>query len=231
MSEETRHKCEQCIIRQFNAMRAMTHQELSKVSSSKEIRKIKKGDLIFKEGDALNGVFCVSRGISKLSKLSENGKSQIVKLAGKGEILGQRSLIAREEANLTAEAIDDMEICFISKEHILEPLNRNNEYSTEMLRHMANELKEADDVIVNMSHKSVKQRMAACILYMSDMYGSDSEGFLKLILSREDIADIVGTATESAIRMISDFKKLGLIKTSGKRIKIVDFRELQSMAQ
>lgn len=231
MNERAKSKCEQCIIRQFNAMRAMTREELSKVSQCKEVRTVKKGEIIFKEGDALNGVFCVNSGISKLSKLSENGKSQIVKLAGKGEILGQRSLIAREEANLTAEAIDDMEVCFISKEHILEPLDRNNEYSTEMLRHLANELKEADDVIVNMSHKSVKQRMAACILYMNDMYGSDSEGFLNLVLSREDIADIVGTATESAIRMISDFKKQGLINTMGKRIKIVDFRKLQSMAQ
>lgn len=231
MSDKAKNKCEQCIIRQFNSMRAMTHEELSNVSKSKEVRTIKKGELIFKEGDSLNGVFCVNSGISKLSKLSENGKSQIVKLAGKGEILGQRSLIAQEEANLTAVAIDDMEVCFISKEHILEPLNRNNEYSSEMLRHMANELKEADDVIVNMSHKSVKQRMAACLLYMSDMYGSDSEGYLNLILPREDIADIVGTATESAIRMISDLKKKGLITTSGKRIKILDIRKLQSMAQ
>lgn len=224
-------KCEQCIIRQFNSLRAMSKQELAAISESKSTKVIKKGELIFDEGDAINGVFCVRSGVSKLSKLSENGKSQIIKLAGKGELLGQRSLISKEHANLTAEALDDMEVCFISKEHIIDSLNQNNEFSNEVLRHMANDLKEADNVIVNMSHKSVRQRLAECLIYMHNIYGTDSDGFLKLVLSREDIADIVGTATESAIRMISEFKKENYIKTKGKRIAIVDLKVIERLAE
>ena len=87
---------------------------------------------------------------------------------------------------------------------------------------MAHDLKEADDVIVNMSQKTVKQRLAEALLYLRQNYGEDENGFLLLTLSRDDYANIVGAATESLIRMLSDFKKKGLIKTEGKKIGIVN---------
>ena len=94
---------------------------------------------------------------------------------------------------------------------------------------MAHDLKEADDVIVNMSQKTVKQRVAEAFLYLKNNFGEDADGFLNLTLSREDISNVVGTATESAIRIISDFKKQGLIHTSGKKIGIKDQKKLQDL--
>lgn len=222
-------RCENCIIRQFNSLRAMSKEELKKVSDSKTTREVKKGESIFEEGERLNGVFCVRNGVSKLSKLSANGKDQIVKLATKGEVLGQRSVIAGESANLSAIAINNMEVCFIPKESIENTLHKNPDFTFEVLRHMAHDLKEADDVIVNMSQKTVKQRMAEAFLYLKNTYGEDKDGFLSLVLSREDIAGVVGTAVESAIRIISEFKKKGYIKTSGKRIGIVEERKLKDL--
>ena len=219
-------RCENCIVRQFNALRAMSKEELKKVSDSKITKKIKKGEALFEEGDKLNGVFCVRNGISKLSKLSENGKDQIVKLATKGEVIGQRSVIAEECANLSATAVEDMEVCFIPKDSITSTLQNNPNFTLEVLRHMAHDLREADDVIVNMSQKTVKQRVAEAFLYLRNNFGEDDEGFLALTLSREDISNVVGTATESAIRIISEFKKKGLIHTSGKRIGIKDEKKL-----
>ena len=224
-------RCENCIIRQFNSLRAMNKEELKKVSDSKTVKKIKKGEVLFQEGEKLDGVFCVRNGVSKLSKLSENGKDQIVKLASKGEIMGQRSVIAEEFTNLSAVAVSDMEVCFISKEIISNTLNNNPNYAVEVLRHLAHDLKEADDVIVNMSQKTVKQRVAEAFIYLKNNFGEDEDGFLLLILSREDIANVVGTATESAIRIISEFKKKGLIRTSGKKIGIADEKKLQDLAE
>lgn len=224
-------RCENCIIRQFNSLRAMSKEELKTVSDSKILKKIKKGEALFQEGEKLDGVFCVRSGISKLSKLSENGKDQIVKLASKGEIMGQRSVIAEECTNLSAVAVSDMEVCFIPKEIISNTLNNNPNYAVEVLRHMAHDLKEADDVIVNMSQKTVKQRVAEAFLYLKNNFGEDKEGFLLLTLSREDIANVVGTATESAIRIISEFKKKGLIKTLGKKIGVADEKKLQDLAE
>lgn len=224
-------RCENCIIRQFNSLRAMSKEELKKVSDSKVTKKVKKGQPLFEEGEKLDGVFCVRNGVSKLSKLSANGKDQIVKFASKGEVIGQRSVIAEESVNLSARAVSDMEVCFIPKESIVNPLHTNPDFTLEVLRHMAHDLKEADDVIVNMSQKTVKQRMAEAFLYLKNNFGEDQDGFLILTLSREDIANVIGTATESCIRIISEFKKKGYLKTSGKKIGITAERKLQDLAE
>jgi len=231
MKDGIETRCEQCIVRQFNSLRAMSKEELKKVSDSKTSKIVKKGESIFEEGEKLNGVFCVRSGVSKLSKLSANGKDQIVKLATKGQVLGQRSVISEEVSNLSAKAVEDMEVCFIPKEEIVHTLNTNPNFAVEVLRHMAHDLKEADDVIVNMSQKTVKQRVAEAFLYMKKNFGTDDKGFLLLTLSREDIASVVGTATESCIRIISEFKKEKYIKTSGKQIGIINEKALQDMIE
>lgn len=224
-------KCESCIVRQFNSLRAMSKEELRRVSESKTTKSFKKGEALFEEGDRLDGVYCVRTGVTKLSKLSSNGKDQIVKLASKGEILGQRSVIAQECTNLSAVAMKDMDACFIPKENILQTLNTNPNFAIEVLRHMAHDLKEADDVIVNMSQKTVKQRVAEAFIYLRDSFGEDDNGFLLLTLSREDLSNVVGTATESTIRIISEFKKKGMIETEGKKIRIADLRRLTNLVQ
>jgi len=224
-------RCENCIIRQFSSLRAMTKEELKRVSDSKVSKTIKKGEAIFREGDKLDGVFCVRNGVSKLSKLSANGSNQIVKLASKGEVIGQRSVVAEEHVNLSATAVSDMEVCFIPKDGIVNTLHTNPNFTLEVLRHMAHDLKEADDVIVNMGQKNVKQRMAQAFLYLKNNFGQDEEGYLSVTLSREDISNVVGTALESCIRIISEFKKKGYLQTSGKKIKIADEKALRDLIE
>ena len=162
-----------------------------------------------------------------MSKLSANGKDQIVKLVVKGDLLGQRSLISEESTNLSAIALNDMELCFIPKREIYQDLKNNTGFSMTVLKDMAKDLKQADNIIVDMAQKSVKQRLAEALIYMYDNFGINEEGALSVILSREDYASIVGTATESAIRVLSQFKKDGLISTMGKKIVIEDLQGLK----
>lgn len=213
-------KCEQCIIKQFNSLKALTKDELVRISGCKTSRTIKKGEVIFEEGETLNGVYCIKDGICKLSKLSENGKDQIVKMVVKGQLLGQRSLIGEEASNLQATALNDMEVCFIPKSEIFADLQKNSKFSFEVLKDMAHDLRDSDDIIVNMAQKSVRQRLAETLVYINESFGTNPDGTLSVLLSREDYANIVGTATESAIRVLSQFKKEGLISTIGKYIKI-----------
>ncbi|WP_298894473.1 Crp/Fnr family transcriptional regulator [uncultured Psychroserpens sp.] len=220
-------KCEQCIIRQFNSLKALTREELVRISGCKTSRSIKKGEVIFEEGDAVNGVFCVKDGVCKLSKLSSNGKDHIVKLVVKGDLLGQRSLVGEESANLSAVALNDMEVCFIPKSEIMQDLQKNPKFTLDMLQQMAHDLKESDNVIVDMAQKSVKNRLADVLIYLNDNFGVDDDGFLAINLSREDYANVVGTATESAIRILSQFKKDGFISTQGKQIKIENLHKLK----
>ncbi|MFK7783117.1 Crp/Fnr family transcriptional regulator [Psychroserpens sp.] len=213
-------KCDQCIIRQFNSLKALTKEELVRISGCKTSKIIKKGETIFEEGDSVNGVFCIKDGVCKLSKLSANGKDQIVKLVVKGDLLGQRSLVGDESANLSAVALNDMEVCFIPKSEIMNDLQNNPKFTLDMLQQMAHDLKGSENVIVDMAQKSVKNRLADVLLYLDEHFGVDDEGYLTIALSREDYANIVGTATESAIRILSQFKKEGLISTKGKKIKL-----------
>ena len=220
-------KCEQCIIRQFNSLKALTKEELVRISACKTSKVVKKGETIFEEGESLKGVYCVRDGVCKLTKLSANGKDQIVRLVVKGELLGQRSLVGSDTTNLSAVALKDMEVCFIPRDEIINDLQKSRDFSMDMLQNMALDLRESDNIIVDMAQKSVKQRMAETLLHLQEKFGEDNNGMLDLVLSREDYANLVGTATESAIRILSQFKKEGLISTSGKQIKIEDINSLK----
>ncbi|WP_342454896.1 Crp/Fnr family transcriptional regulator [Tenacibaculum sp. L6] len=192
---------------------------------------MKKGEVLFDEGEYINGVFCIKDGVCKVSKMSDNGRDQIIHLIQKGDILGERSLINNEASNLKAIAINDMEVCFIPKDEIIRDLENNPLFSLDLLRKMANSLKKADDVIVDMAQKTVKQRLAATLLFLEAKFEKNDNGSIKVNLSREDIANIIGTATESAIRLLSEFKKKKMIDLQGKEIVILDVKALKDLSE
>lgn len=222
--------CNQCIVRQFSSLKALRKEELIKMANCKTSYTIKKGDPIFEEGDTVNGVYCVKEGVCKMTKLSDNGKDQIVKLAKPGELLGQRSLISEEAVNLSAIALEDMEVCFIPKSEIMGFFNENNQFSMNVMKTICEDLKDADDHMVNMAQKNVKQRLAETLLYLEENFGINEDNTLRLQLSREELAGIIGTATESCIRLLSEFKKLKLIELTGKKITLLDKIALKKIA-
>jgi CRP-like cAMP-binding protein len=224
-------KCDQCIVREFSSLKALGKDELLQMADCKTSYVIKKGEPIFEEGESVNGIFCVKDGICKLSKLSANGKDQIVKLVKPGELLGQRSLISDEPANLSAVALEDMEVCFIPKTEIMGFFNNNNQFSMNVMKTICGDLKEADDHMVSMAQKSVKERLAETLLYLEDTFGKNSDGSLHIQLSREELAGMIGTATESCIRLLSELNKIGIIDLTGKKITILDRNKLKRMAE
>ena len=223
-------KCEQCIVRQFSSLKSLNKEELLRMADCKTSYTIKKGEYIFEEGEITKGVFCVKDGICKLSKLSANGKDQIVKLVKPGELLGQRSMISEEPANLSAVALEDMEVCFIPKSEIMGFFNKNNEFSMNVMKTICGDLKESDDHIVSMAQKSVKERLAETLLYLEDTFGKNEDGTLYIQLSREELSGIIGTATESCIRLLSELNKMGLIELVGKKIAIINRNKLRKLA-
>jgi CRP/FNR family transcriptional regulator, polysaccharide utilization system transcription regulator len=202
----TMSKCEQCIVRQFSSLKALNKEELIKLANCKTSYTIKKGDTIFEEGETTNGVFCIKSGVCKMTKLSDNGKDQIIKLTKSGELLGQRSMISDQPANLSAIALDDMEVCFIPKSEILGFFNQNNQFSLNVMQSICGDLKDADDHMVNMAQKTVKQRLAETLLYLEEKFGVNEDKTLTIQLSRDELAGMIGTATESCIRLLSEFK-------------------------
>jgi CRP-like cAMP-binding protein len=223
-------KCEQCIVREFSSLKALNKDELIKLSDCKTSKIIKKGENIFEEGENVNGIFCIKDGICKLTKLSPNGKDHIVKLVSKGELLGQRSMISDEPANLSAVALEDMQVCYIPKAEILGFFDKNNQFSMNVMKTICGDLRLADDHMVNMAQKSVKERLAETLIYLHETFGANTDKTLKIQLSREELASMIGTATESCIRLLSDFNKLGLIELVGKKIVLKDINKLKKIA-
>lgn len=222
-------KCEQCIVREFSSLKALKKDELLRLADCKSSYTIKKGEAIFTEGENVQGIFCIKDGVCKMTKLSPNGNEQIVKLITKGELLGQRSMISEEPVNLSAVALEDMQVCFIPKTEVMKFFNENNSFSMNVMRTICGDLKEADDHLVAMAQKSVKQRLAETLIYLHDTFGLNEDKSLKIKLSREELAGMIGTATESCIRLLSEFNKSGLIALSGKKIILTNIEKLKKV--
>lgn len=222
-------KCDQCIVRELSSLKALSKEELVTLAGCKSTYTIRKGEPVFSEGENVNGIFCVREGVCKLTKLSANGNDQIVKLVAKGELLGQRSMISDEPVNLSAVALEDMTVCYIPKQEVMDFFNKNNRFSFQVMKTICGDLKEADDHLVTMAQKSVKQRLAETLVYLHENFGISQDNSLQLKLSREELAGMIGTATESCIRLLSEFNKAGYIALSGKKITILNINALRKI--
>ena len=223
--------CEHCFIKNDNEFATLILDQLEEFTSSKTTLNIKKGENIVTEGHVMNGIYCLKNGKCKLSKLNTNGKSQIVKFLRQGNILGQRSVLSEEPSGLTITALEDMQVCFIPKTKIIEAIKGNPTFSLQLMKNISHQLNEANESISMMAQKTVKERLANVLLKLYDIFGTDEEGFIDIKLTREEMANTIGTATESAIRLLSSFKAEGLLEVKGRRIKIVNLEALNQASQ
>ncbi len=223
--------CESCIIRKISPLNCLSIEELIRISKCKTSKKINKGEKLFKEGEILKGIYCVQDGFGRLSKLCENGKEQIIRFIVKGSLIGYRSLISEEPTNLSATASEDMFVCFIPKDEIIKDLMMNTSFNKSIFIEMSNNLKNSDNFILDITNKTLKQRLSETFLYLQTVFGSDKDGMINVSLSRSDYANFIGARTESLIRLVSKFKKEKIISTKGKRIKIEDFKQLKEMTK
>jgi CRP-like cAMP-binding protein len=219
--------CQQCIIKEFNSLRTLSSDELKCVSGHKDEVVFKKGDILFKEGTMLNGVYCIKEGKCKLTKLSPNGKEQIVKFIKSGDMLGYRSVLSDEPASLSVVALEDMSACFIPKQDIFDSIQDNKNFSKDMFKVVCHDLKDANSSVTNMAQKTVRERLADTLLFLDETFGEDEEGNINVQLSREEISNVIGTATESAIRLLSELNKDKVIVLKGKKIKILNKEALK----
>lgn len=224
-------KCRQCIVKRFNALKTLSQDELDKFSDHKTSLIIKKGENLMTEGNAINGLYCINNGKAKLTKLNTNGKEQIIKFIKGGDILGHRSILSEELVGLNAIALEDMHVCFIPKGDILDTIKENNNFSLQMMKNVSHQLNEANTSISQMAQKPVKDRLAETLLHLEGMFGVDNEGCIDVVLTREEIANTIGTATESAIRLLSNLKKDGVIDLLGKKIKVINQNALKNLSE
>ena len=214
--------CEKCLNKELNPFKCLHKDELSGFNLEKKILHIKKGQPLFVEGNLLNGIYCIRTGECKVSKLTPNGKDQIIRFIKKGEIVGHKSVMNNSSAKLSVSALEDMEVCFVPKSELLNLFSSNREFALELTRSICHSLDIANMTVATMAQKNVRERLAEFLLYFENMFGKDEEGFVAVKLTREEIANAIGTATESAIRLLSEFKRDGIIVLHGKKIKLLE---------
>lgn len=223
--------CNICKSRNFSVFNNLSTTELAHFNDHKSCIVYKKGQYIFHENGYPHGIYCVNAGKVKIVRTGKDGKDQIVRLARKGDILGYRALLGDSKYNGSAITLEDTNVCFISKTSFFNVIQSNRNLSSDIIKMLAGELGKAEQSITDISQKSVKERMAEALLLLKDTYGFEQDGAtIAVKLSREDIASLLGIATETAIRLLSVFKKNGVIEFVGKKIKILDIEQLLKAA-
>lgn len=223
--------CNHCAKRFTNIFCQAKYDSMQEINSEKICTQYKKGEYIFKEGTRPYGVFCVNRGKIKLSKQGDDGKEQITRLVKPGDPLGYRALLSGDLYSSSAISIEDSGVCFIPKELFLRILQNDSNLSLEMMKLLSDDLRKAELQITHLAQKPVRERVAEAILFIKETYGFAADGItIDAQFSREDIANIVGTSTETAIRLLSEFNKDKIIMLIGKKIQILDLNKLLKTA-
>lgn len=211
--------CKDCSFFSSSIFYSLQGEVLDKVSDSKRKNKYKKGQVIFYEGNYPMGVFCVSQGKVKVHKLGHDGKEQIVRLAREGDMLGYRSLLTNENYACTATALEDTVVCMFPKKEIFNALKASSDFSLQIVKLLSSDLKRAEYHLTEISQKSVRERLAEALLLLKERYGlEENDHLLKVTLTREEMASMIGSTTETVIRTLNDFRKEGIINFLGRKI-------------
>ncbi len=221
--------CEQCIVRAKSAFKNLTSEQYQNLYAQKVCQFYKRGEIIYQEGSRLRGVYCVYQGKLKLYKTGPEGKEQIIRFAQPGDLIAFRAVLSQETACTTAQALENVVLCHIPAKTFLDLAKENPKFSMRLIQISCKELNESNKFIVDLAQRPVKVRLAQTLLLLLDTFGTDKDGFLDVILTREEIASIVGTATESVIRYLSELKKNGIIQLNSRKIKILKPQELEKL--
>jgi len=223
--------CENCAFSINAIFKNLTKDETDKINFIKDFRTFKKGTILYKEGNRLTGFYCVNKGIIKIYKTGPDGKEQIIRFAKPGDIIAYRSVLSNEPACTTAKVLEDSAACFIPSDILPQLVKSNSAFALELVKLICQELGEANSYITDIAQKTVRERLAEVLLKLSTDFGLDEHNFLKISLTREELANIVGTATESVIRLLSEFKSEKLIELSGRKIMILNRKGLERISQ
>lgn len=216
--------CEACRSRSHSLFGTLCSHQLTTISDSKSCTVYKKGQILFHEGTRPLGVFCINRGKVKVYKLGYDGKEQIIRIAHDGGLLGYKALIAEETYTVSAETLEDCTICFLPKPTFLQTLQESTEFNQRIMKQVCHELGLMTENLTHQAQRTVRERLAITLLKLKDTYGMDAhdEGPIEINLTRDDLANMVGTATETLIRLLHEFKDDQLISTRGRKIRIED---------
>jgi len=223
--------CNDCVFDNNSIFKQLTKNELDNLAYEKGCNLYKKGEIIYRERNPLNKIYCVSSGVVKLFKTGAEEKEQIIGFAQSGNIIGFRSVLSNDAACHTAKVIEDAVLCQISSDTLFQLIKENPSFAIELLKLTCKELDIANTFIKDIAQKSVRERLSEVLLILYRDFGNDENGFLNISLTREELSNIVGTATESIIRLLGELKNESIIEVEARKIKIINIKRLKELAK
>lgn len=232
MKENNQHHCQNCEMRSKSIFCELEKRALDLLSQNKSIESYKKGEVVFNQGSAPEGIFCIHSGKVKLTTLGSNGKATIINIIGGGGLIGYRSLFTESLYQASATVIEDAQICYLDKNFFFDFISKETSASRQLIKQLAHDISLKDQSISNLTQKSVRARLASFFVSSAYSFGQKEKDGIKiqLQLSREEVASIVGVATETLIRTLSDFKEEKLITQIEKTIFVPDLKKLERVS-
>ena len=203
---------------------ARGYEELKKLSNDRRIKFLKKRELLFEEGDYPRYLYFVKSGKIKIFKTNEDGKEYIVNISTDGDFIGYVDLIKDSKYSESAAALEDTDVSLIPKEDFQSLMYANRDVASQLIKMLANNIAEKEEQLLQLAYNSVRKRVADALLLLSEKEGNNEFNVL-----RDDLARIVGTAKESVIRMLTEFKEDGYIDIIDGAITIKNKPKLESL--
>ncbi|PWN58163.1 Crp/Fnr family transcriptional regulator [Chryseobacterium viscerum] len=191
----------------------------------------RKSEAIFTDGTMPRGIFYLKTGKVKKYKVDNDGREQIIYIYNTGEFFGYPAILSNESYGDTTQAIENSVIAFISKEDFLKILDQSVVFSRLLLKSLSHEFSVMANLMAVLSQRTVRERVALSLLILHKKYKSNvTEESVYIALSRTDLANMVGTANETLARILHNFRQDDLILMDGRKIKLLDIKELTRIA-
>ncbi|HHG73954.1 Crp/Fnr family transcriptional regulator [Persephonella sp.] len=200
-------------------------EEIKKISTYFHLKEYKKNEYIFFEGDEEPGIYIVIDGIVKLIKETADGKTVILRLVTPKEVFGWLVMgESRPTSTYTAQALVDTKVLYISNQDFLKLLNLYPALAVKITCDASKMLLEAYDRLKSLAAEKVEGRIANLLLELSRKIGKEEDGkiVIRAPITRQDLAEMTGTTVETAIRIMSKWKKEGIVNTERGKIEILD---------
>lgn len=206
----------------------LDEKSIALVSMYKVMNQYKKGQTLFTEGAPNFGLYCINAGKIKVTKAAGDGRETILRILGPGDVIGHQNILTNDKNQNTAIMIEDGSVCFIDRKFITELIQKETSVSINLIKKLSAEMTASENRNAAMSNKNVRERLADLLLSLKTTYGIKEAHRVRLDikLTREEMASIVGTANETIIRFISEFKDEGILEQEGKVIFLLNESKL-----
>jgi CRP-like cAMP-binding protein len=209
----------------------LTPQEIEATRGIRHIRKYQARQILYHEGMPALGIHFLCSGRVKLSRGNNHGRQQILRIVGPGEMCGEETLLDGAPYTNTAEALDTCQSAFVRREAFLELLQNRDRVLLPLLQHVCQVLIDTQVRFAHVALSDARTRLAAQLLALADRYKQPgAKGTtLNISLRRGELAALVGLSPETAMRLLSQFQREGLLEVQGRRLTIKSPERLRAL--